>query len=75
LEEVRRYYDALKKATRDEASHMATAWEEGEAIGEARGEIKALMKTAGNMLAKGLSDELIMEITGLTLDEIAKLKN
>jgi predicted transposase/invertase (TIGR01784 family) len=71
LEEVRRYYDALEKATRDEVSHMATAWEEG----EARGEIKALMKTAGNMLAKGLSDELIMEMTGLTLDEIAKLKN
>jgi hypothetical protein len=39
-----------------------------------KGEIKALMKTAGNMLAKGLPDELIMEITGLTLDEIAKLK-
>jgi hypothetical protein len=32
------------------------------------------MKTAGNMLAKGLPEELIMETTGLTLDEIAKLK-
>jgi hypothetical protein len=32
------------------------------------------MKTAGNMLAKGLSDDLIRETTGLTSDEIAKLK-
>jgi hypothetical protein len=32
------------------------------------------MKTAGNMLAKGLPDELIMEMTSLTLEEIAKLK-
>jgi hypothetical protein len=32
------------------------------------------MKTADKMLAKGLSDDLIMETTGLTSDEIAKLK-
>jgi predicted transposase/invertase (TIGR01784 family) len=69
LEEVRRYYEAREKTIRDEANRLAGAREEGEAIGEAKGEIKALMKTAGNMLAKGLPDELIMEMTGLTLEE------
>jgi predicted transposase/invertase (TIGR01784 family) len=70
LEEVRRYYEALEKAARDEASHMATAREEG----RKEGEVKGVMKTARNLLAKGLPDDLIMETTGLTLDEIAKLK-
>jgi predicted transposase/invertase (TIGR01784 family) len=78
LDEVRRYYEALEKAARDETSRLAGAWEkgreEGREKGEARGEIKALMKTAGNMLTKGLPDDLIMEMTGLTSDEIAKLK-
>jgi predicted transposase/invertase (TIGR01784 family) len=70
LEEVRRYYEAWEKATRDEASRLATAREEG----EARGKLNEKFETAGKMLAKGLSDDLIMEMTGLTLNEIAKLK-
>jgi predicted transposase/invertase (TIGR01784 family) len=82
LDEVRRYYEAREKTIRDEANRLAGAREEGESIGEARGEtrgrkegeINALMKTAGKMLAKGLSDGLIMKTTGLTSDEIAKLK-
>jgi predicted transposase/invertase (TIGR01784 family) len=70
LEEVRRYYEALEKAARDEASHMATAREEG----RKEGEVKGVMKTARILLAKGLPDDFIMHTTGLTLDEIAKLK-
>jgi predicted transposase/invertase (TIGR01784 family) len=79
LEEVRRYYEAREKTIRDEANRLAGAreagWEEGREKGEAIGEAKGLMKTARNMLAKGLPDDLISEMTGLTLDEIAKLKN
>jgi uncharacterized protein (DUF1330 family) len=32
------------------------------------------LETARNMLAKGFSNDLIMELTGLTSDEFAKLK-
>jgi hypothetical protein len=43
--------------------------------GEAAGIIKGKLETARKMLAKSLPNDLIMELTGLTLDEIAKLKN
>jgi predicted transposase/invertase (TIGR01784 family) len=83
LEEVRRYYEAREKAIRDENNRLVGAREEGraegEAIGEARGvargESKGIKKTALNMLAKGLSEDLIREITGLSADEIVKLKS
>jgi predicted transposase/invertase (TIGR01784 family) len=71
LDEVRRYYEAREKTIRDEANRLAGAREEG----EARGKINEKLETARNMLAKGLTDDLISEITGLTLDEIVKLKN
>jgi predicted transposase/invertase (TIGR01784 family) len=82
LEEVRRYYEAREKAIRDENNRLAGAREEGREEGreagreegEAIGESKGIKKTALNMLAKGLSEDLIKEITGLTTDEISKLK-
>jgi predicted transposase/invertase (TIGR01784 family) len=82
LDEVRRYYEAREKTIRDEANRLAGAreagWEKGrekgEAIGEARGKINEKLETASKILAKGLPDNLIMGLTGLTLDEIAKLK-
>jgi predicted transposase/invertase (TIGR01784 family) len=70
LEEVRRYYEAREKTIRDEANRLAGAREEG----EARGKINEKFETAGKMLAKGLPEDLITELTGLALDEIIKLK-
>ena len=46
---------------------------EGIAEGERVGEKKGIMKTAHGMKAKGLSPELIAEITGLSLQEIEAL--
>jgi predicted transposase/invertase (TIGR01784 family) len=71
LEEVCRYYEALEKANRDEASRLATAWEEG----WEKGRKKAFNEQiARNMLIKGLPDDLIIEITELTPEELTKLK-
>jgi predicted transposase/invertase (TIGR01784 family) len=47
---------------------------EGEIKGRMEGEAKNKLEIAHNMLAKGFSNDLIMELTGLTSDEIAKLK-
>ncbi len=46
---------------------------EGRVEGFAEGEKKGIMKTAHGMKAKGLSPELIAEITGLSLQEIETL--
>jgi predicted transposase/invertase (TIGR01784 family) len=58
---------------------LTTSWHEqgrmeGEAAGIIKGEAKNKLEIARNMLAKGFSNDLIMELTGLTSDEIAKLK-
>ena len=51
---------------------------EGESIGEARGIAKgslaAKMETARNLLSMGLSDEQIVQATGLSLAEVKKLQ-
>jgi predicted transposase/invertase (TIGR01784 family) len=49
---------------------LARKKEEGIAIGEAKGKAEA----AKSMLAKGMSDALIAEITGLGKDEIEGLR-
>ncbi len=49
--------------------------EKGIEIGEARGETKAIEKTAINMLKEKLDDSLIKSVTGLSQDEINKLKS
>lgn len=45
------------------------------AEGEAKGEAKGIKKTALNMLKQKLDDKLISSVTGLSLEEILKLKN
>jgi hypothetical protein len=39
------------------------------------GEIKGKIETARKMLAKNVSEDLIVEFTGLALDQIKKLKS
>ena len=43
---------------------------EGLAEGEARGEMKGKRETAKNMLAEGLSYDIIYRVTGLSQEEI-----
>jgi len=45
------------------------------AEGEAKGEAKGIKKTAINMLKQELDHKLISSVTGLSLEEILKLKN
>jgi predicted transposase/invertase (TIGR01784 family) len=70
LDEVRRYYEAREKAIHDEISQITGAREEG----KIEGKIEEKLETASKMLAKGLPEDLIIEMTGLTSKEIAKLK-
>jgi predicted transposase/invertase (TIGR01784 family) len=63
----------------DKIMELTTSWHEqgrmeGEIKGRMEGEAKNKLEIARNMLAKGFSNDLIMELTGLTSDEIAKLK-
>jgi len=48
--------------------------EEGISIGEKRGEQNMVQKIAREMLSRGLSVEIIMEISGLSSEEIANLQ-
>lgn len=50
-------------------------WQEGIQIGEARGEARGIEKTAIKMLKAQLDLNLISSITGLSEDEILKLKS
>jgi predicted transposase/invertase (TIGR01784 family) len=47
---------------------------EGRAEGLAEGDAKGKAEIAGKMLLKGKNIEEIMDITGLSVEEIAKLK-
>jgi len=58
-------WDTAKRVWQDEAR------EEGIGVGLAQG----CEKFARNALGEGVSDETIQKITGLSLDEIKRLKN
>ena len=49
--------------------------EKGIKIGEKKGRVFEIEKLVRNMVAKGLDDEFISSITGLTSEEVRKLKN
>jgi len=52
---------------------MRKSKEEGEAIGEAKGERKKQLEIAKKLLQKNMVAEEIMEITGLSKEELEKL--
>jgi predicted transposase/invertase (TIGR01784 family) len=70
-EEERRLYELREKGRRDYASALLTA----ETRGEARGEMKAKRESARSMLADAMSPDLISKFTGLSREEIEKLKD
>ena len=78
-EEERELYEDHLKWLRIEANTLKKTAEkalaEGISIGEARGIEKGVEKTSINMLKQKLEDKLICSVTGLSLEEITKLKN
>ena len=78
-EEERELYEDHLKWLRIEANTLKKTAEkalaEGISIGEARGIEKGVEKTAINMLKQKLDNKLISSVTGLSLEELAKLKS
>ena len=72
-EELRRLAFLKEKYIRDENSARAYFREQGLTEGLAKGEAKAKKDDAKKMLEKGISIDIITEITGLTKEEIQKL--
>ncbi len=70
LDEVKRYYEAREMAIHDEVTRITGA----KAEGEAEGILKGKLDDARKMLAKQIPEELIIEITGITGEELRKLK-
>ena len=72
-EETRRLAELREKAIRDELAAIAQARDEGKSEGIIEGESRSTIKIAKKMLEKQIDIALIMEITGLTKEEIEKL--
>jgi len=70
----RRKYEQREKAIRDHYSFIAGALEEGFEKGRAEGEKEKAMSIAKNLLALDLPMETIAKATGLSEQEIDKLK-
>jgi predicted transposase/invertase (TIGR01784 family) len=68
--EARRLYEMRRKALHDEASLVEGAREEGERIGEQKGKLEV----AANMLLKGMDINLVSELTGISMEDLKKLK-
>lgn len=77
-EEVRRIAELREKWEMDRISEINYAKEEGEKIGLKKGREKGKKEgkeeIAKNMLEKGMREELIQEITGLSKEDIEKIK-
>ena len=75
--EEREKYDESIKAADDYygvlMSYYMNSIDEGVAKGEARGSHHKSLEIAKKMMAKGMDENTIMEITGLTQEEIRKL--
>ena len=71
--QVRSYVDSLKYY-RDMKNSLDTAYEEGKEEGIELGEWKNQIEVVKNSLAVGLDTETIAKITGLSVEEINKIK-
>ena len=70
-----REYEASKKAYRDIKNSIDTAKQEGLAQGMEKGKNQKTLEIARKMQAKGMDEDAIMEMTGLSQDEIRQLKS
>ncbi|MDR2617461.1 MAG: hypothetical protein LBC62_01205 [Treponema sp.] len=71
--ELRAQMEYREKARRDHAALLHAAFKEGEIQGEARGEARNREEIARNMKKRRRPLEQIVEDTGLSAEEIAKL--
>lgn len=67
-------YEARMKALRDYNQLMQEAVARGIEIGVQRGRQEGLKIAARNMLARGVDTVSVSEMTGLTAEELAKIK-
>jgi predicted transposase/invertase (TIGR01784 family) len=68
-------YEAEEKARKDYQTHMGITLAKGRAEGEVIGITKGKLETARAMLADGIALEKIAVYTGLSVEELEKLKN
>ena len=77
-ERLRRIAELKEKYIRDEQASIEYAQDEGyrqgEENGRAKGRPEEKSKIAQNMLKENVNIELISKVTGLSIDEIEKLK-
>ena len=74
-EEELRTYERITKANLDNLAVEQQKIEDAEARGKAEGKAEEKEVIALNLLKQGLSDSLISSATGLSIDEIVKIKN
>ena len=73
-DELREIYEAREKYKRDEATRLHLAEKRGIEQGIDRGKQEGKHEDARRMLARGLDTDLIIDITGLTREEIEGLE-
>ena len=71
---IKREYEASKMAYRDIKNSIDTAKQEGLAEGMEKGKNQKALDIAKNMLADGVDINLIMKYSGLSQEQIEKLK-
>ena len=72
--EDRELYELRLKAIRDEMNIRYSGYIDGMTEGEAKGKAESKTEIAKNMLKENINIELISKVTGLSLEEIEKLK-
>jgi predicted transposase/invertase (TIGR01784 family) len=71
---IKNYEDKARQKALLEGIGKQEGKAEGEAKGKAKGKAEEKNMIAKNLLKAGLSNDLIAESTGLSVEEIAKLK-
>ena len=72
--EDRELYELRLKAIRDEMNIRYSGYIDGKAEGIAEGKTKGKIEIAKKLLRKKMSIQDIVEVTGLSIEEIEKLK-
>jgi predicted transposase/invertase (TIGR01784 family) len=73
IEEYENYQESLLGYWESKGM-LDTARAEGEAKGKEEGKLEGKLETAINAIKIGLSDEVIVKLTGLTFDEVVRLR-
>jgi predicted transposase/invertase (TIGR01784 family) len=74
-EKEKGYYDAQQKFWLDQNTFMKEAVEKAQAEGKEQGELNSKIEIAKNAILEGSKNEFIAKITGLTTEQVEKLRN